>query len=287
MGTAATSRPEPVRRRRVLRLASGSPMGIALALLVVLIALVGPLFAPASPSDLVGIPFQAPDSHHLLGTDFLGRDALSRVLWGGRSVLVVAVAASLLAYGVGITIGLVTGYLRSAVDPVIMRVLDVVQSFPPIILVLLLVSGAGTSIGLLILAVALVFMPGIARLVRAATLEVSVRAYVEAATARGERIHVILFREILPNITGILLADVGIRFAGAVLLGAALSYVGLGVAPPSADWALMVSENRSGLTSTPWVVLVPAALIVALTISANLIADGVARRRSRATESET
>ena len=124
-------------------------------------------------------------------------------------------------------------------------------------------------------------MPGIARLVRAATLEVSVRAYVEAATARGERTHVILLREILPNITGVLLADVGIRFAGAVLLGAALSYVGLGTAPPAADWALMVSENRSGLTSNPWVVLAPAALIVMLTISANLIADGIARRRSR------
>jgi peptide/nickel transport system permease protein len=280
--TAARSR-----RRGATQFVATSPIGVTLAIAVVAIALVGPLFAPSNPSDLVGIPFQPPDAHHLLGTDFLGRDALSRVLWGGRSVLVVAVLASLLAYAVGITIGLLTGYLRSALDPVIMRALDVIQAFPPIILVLLLVSGAGTSTGLLILAVALVFMPGIARLVRAATLEVSVRAYVEAATARGERLHVILFREILPNITGILLADVGIRFAGSVLLGAALSYVGLGVAPPSADWALMVSENRSGLTSNPWVVVAPAALIVMLTISANLIADGVVRRRSRAAEDES
>jgi ABC-type dipeptide/oligopeptide/nickel transport system permease subunit len=116
--------------------------------------------------------------------------------------------------------------------------------------------------------------------VRAATLEVSARAYVEAATARGERLPVVLAREILPNITTVLLADVGIRFAGTVLLGAALSYVGLGVAPPAADWALMVSENRDGLSSNPWVVLVPAALIVCLTLAGNLVADGIAKRRS-------
>jgi ABC-type dipeptide/oligopeptide/nickel transport system permease subunit len=251
-----------------------------LAIAIVALAIAGPWFAPYSPSDLVGIPFQRPSSAHLLGTDYLGEDVFSRVLWGGRSVLLVATASAVLAYGAGIALGLAAGFRRGLVDPLAMRILDVIQAFPAIILVLLVIAGAGRSTVFLILAVALVFMPGIARLVRAATLEVSVRPYVEAAVARGERTLTILGREILPNIVNVLLADVGIRFSGTVLLAAALSYIGLGPAPPAADWALMVSENRSGLDSNPWCVLVPALLIACLTFSGNLIADGIVQARN-------
>jgi peptide/nickel transport system permease protein len=269
--------------RRTLR---DAPFGWALSLTVVGLALFGPWFAPYSPTEFVGSTFSAPSWHHVLGTDFLGRDGLSRVLWGGRSVVLVAVSASAIAYVIGIAVGLLTGFTRGFVDPAFMRTLDVVQAFPPIILVLLIISALGRSIGLLILAVAAVFLPGIARLVRAATVEVSTRPFVEASIARGEHTRVILVREILPNIGNVLLADFSIRFTGTVLLAAALSYIGLGPAPPASDWALLVSENRGGMDSNPAIILVPALLVALLTVGGNLVADGIARRRGLFLERE-
>lgn len=261
---------------RFVRTPSGL-VGSVLLVAVVAVALLGPLFAPYAPDEPVGVPFSGPAEGTPFGTDFLGRDVLSRVLWGGRSVLALAGLATLLAYAGGIVIGLAAGYSRSLLDPALMRAADVMLSFPALLFLLVLVTGAGTSKTVLVLGVALVQMPLIARIVRAATLEQSVRGFVEAAVARGERTSAILRREILPNIAGPIAADVGLRFTYAIILVASVNFLGLGLQPPAADWALIISENRGGLTLNPYVILVPAALISLLTISFNLVGDAIAR----------
>ena len=261
---------------RFVRTPSGL-VGSVLLVAVVAVALLGPLFAPYAPDEPVGVPFSGPAEGTPFGTDFLGRDVLSRTLWGGRSVLALAGLATLLAYAGGIVIGLAAGYSRSLLDPALMRAADVMLSFPALLFLLVLVTGAGTSKTVLVLGVALVQMPLIARIVRAATLEQSVRGFVEAAVARGERTSAILRREILPNIAGPIAADVGLRFTYAIILVASVNFLGLGLQPPAADWALIISENRGGLTLNPYVILVPAALISLLTISFNLVGDAIAR----------
>lgn len=265
-----------MRRPAFLGSATGV-VGLCLLALVVALALAGPLLAPHPPDRPIGVPLTGPAEGQPLGTDFLGRDVLSRALWGGRSVLGLAGLATLLAYAGGIAIGLLAGYSRSLLDPVLMRGVDVLLSFPALIFLLVLVTGAGTSKTVLVLGVAIVQMPLVARIVRTATLEQSVRGFVEAAVARGERTAAILRREILPNIMGPLMADVGLRFTYAIILVASVNFLGLGLQPPDADWALIISENRGGLTLNPWVILVPAALISMLTISINLVGDAVAR----------
>lgn len=273
-----------VRRRiRVPRTWSGR-VGLVLCVLAALIAVAGPLAAPHDPAALVGPPYQNPTSQLPLGTDFLGHDVLSRVLWGGRSVIVLAGAATVLAYLIGGAIGLLAGFVRSPVSSLLMRMIDVLLAFPPIILLLVLATGAGPSAGVIVAGVTITQIPGIARIVRAATLEVSVRGYVEAAVARGERVVFILGREILPNITLPILADAGVRLTGSILLVAALNFIGLGLQPPRADWALMIYENRSGLTIAPWSSIVPILLIAALTIGVNLLADAFARSLGQSPE---
>ena len=261
-------------------------IGLALTATVLLIAVFGPFFAPHSPSELAAGSYAPPSGAYPFGTDLLGRDVLSRVLWGGRSVVGYAVIATALAYLVGGTIGLVSGYSRSLVDPVLMRLVDILLAIPPFLLLLVLATGLGTTPAVLIIGVAAIHVPGIARIVRAATLEVSVRGYVEAAVARGETTSAILRRQILPNITGTVIADGGPRLTISILLVAGLNYLGIGLQPPAADWALMISENRPGLDIQPWSVAIPALLIATLTIGVNVLADAVARSRGVSVDDE-
>jgi len=263
-------------RMRFARTGSGR-VGVTATLLLLALILIGPLVAPHDPAAIVGIPLQRPGSGFLLGTDGLGRDVLSRVLWGGRSIIALSVVATGLAYLVGLAIGLVAGYTRSLLDPVLMRAMDVLLAVPPLLFLLVLATGAGHSVVVLVLGVATVHVPSIARIVRAATQSVVVRGYVEAAVARGERTHSILAREILPNVLGTVLADAGIRLTGSILILASVNFLGLGLQPPRADWALMISENRGGITLQPWAVAAPALLIAFLTVAVNLVADAIAR----------
>jgi ABC-type dipeptide/oligopeptide/nickel transport system permease subunit len=256
-------------------------IGLSLLAVIVGVAIFGPFFAPHAPDDPIGIPWTGPAEGQPFGTDFLGRDVLTRVLWGGRSVLLLAGTATLLAYAIGGTAGLIAGYNRRLTDSVLMRSVDVMLSFPPLIFLLVLATGAGTSETILVIGVALVQAPLIARVVRTATLEQSVRGFVEAAVARGERTSAIIRREILPNIAGPIAADAGLRFTYSILLVASVNFLGLGLQPPAADWALLISENRSGLELNPYVILVPAVLIALLTIAVNLVGDSIARSLGR------
>jgi peptide/nickel transport system permease protein len=267
-------------RLRFLGTATGA-VGFALLGLVLALALFGPFFAPHGPSEPVGVPYEGPSAEAVLGYDGLGRDVLSRVLWGGRSVLALAGVATLLAYAAGGAIGLAAGYSRTLLDPVLMRGADVLISFPALLFILVLIAGAGTSKAALVAGVAVVQAPLVARIVRTATLEQSVRGFVEAAVARGERTWAILGREILPNIVAPIAADFGLRFTYSIILVASVNFFGLGLQPPDADWALIISENRDGLTLNPWVILVPAGLIAVLTISLNLVGDAIARTLGR------
>jgi ABC-type dipeptide/oligopeptide/nickel transport system permease subunit len=256
-------------------------IGATLVVVVLLVALIGPYFAPHSPTLPVGSPLASPSSTSPLGTDFIGRDVLSRVLWGGRSVIGLALAATLLAYAAGVTVGLIAGYRRSIADPILMRSVDVLLAFPPLLFLLVLVTAVGTSLTALVIGVALVQMPGIARLVRTVTLETSVRGYVEAAVCRGESTGAIMRREILPSILPSLIADAGLRFTFSVLFIAAANFLTIGLQPPAADWALMISENRHYISINPWAVAAPAAMIAALTIGVNLVGDAIARSLGR------
>ncbi len=267
-------------RLRFLRTKTGM-VGLALLAIVLGIALFGPFFAPYSPTKTVATPFEDPSGTALLGTDELGRDVLSRVLWGGRSVLGLALLATGIAYLGGALIGLVAGYSRGWLDGLLMRGADVLISFPALLFILVIVTGAGTSKAVLVATVAVVQMPLIARIIRTATLQQSVSGFVEAAEARGERSFAILRREILPNIVSPIMADAGLRFTFSIILVASVNFFGLGLQPPDADWGLMISENRDGLNLNPFVILVPAALIALLTVSVNLVGDSFARSSGR------
>ncbi len=254
-------------------------VGAAVLVFVVLVALFGPFVAPHPPQRPVGIPYEGPSSEALLGTDFLGRDVLSRVLWGGRSVIALAGLSVLLAYAGGLTVGLAAGYSRGLLDPILMRSADVLLSLPALLFLLVLVTGLGSSRTVLVVGVALIQMPLVARIIRSATQTQSVRGFVEAAAARGERTSAILGRELLPNIVPTIAADVGLRLTYAIILVASVNFLGLGLQPPDADWGLMVSENRSGLNLNPLAVLAPAAMIALLTIAVNMVGDAVARQQ--------
>ena len=267
-------------RLRFLSRPSGA-IGMGIVLFVIAVAVFGPLVAPHSPTQPVGTPLSGPSSRALLGTDYLGRDVLSRVLYGGRSVLGLALAATILAYVLGLAIGLIAGYRRSFIDPVLMRSVDVMLCFPPLLFLLVLIAGAGSSVAVMIIGVALVQAPQISRIVRTATLEVSVRGYVEAAVARGERAPSVIVREVLPNILTPVLVDAGLRFTYSILIIASVNFLGLGLQPPNSDWALMISENRTYIQLNPWSVLVPAAMIGLLTIGINLTGDAIARSLGR------
>jgi peptide/nickel transport system permease protein len=256
---------------------------LGFGVLVLAVALLGPFFAPHGPNDYTGGPFLGSSGGHLFGTDADGRDVLSRVLWGGRSIIALATAATVIAYVVGGAIGLLAGFRGGIRDATLMRAMDLLLAFPALLLVLLLAAGIGAGVTTIVVGVAAINVPGVARIVRAATLEVSVRGFVEAAVARGERTSAILGREILPNIASIVAADAGVRFTGAFLTVAGLNFLGIGIQPPAADWATMVAENRQFISLQPWTVAAPALCIALFTITVNVVADGFVRRHDRAT----
>jgi ABC-type dipeptide/oligopeptide/nickel transport system permease subunit len=256
-------------------------IGIAILGLVVALALFGPLFAPHPIAQPIGIPGAGPSANAPLGTDELGRDVLSRLLDGGLPVLWVAVVTVVLSYVIGVSVGVLAGFSHSWVDPFLMRCVDVLLVLPALLLLLVLVAGAGPATWVLIVGVVLVQFPPISRIARTAALEVSSTGYVEAAVARGERTSAILRREIVPNITLPILADAGVRFLQSIFLVAALNFLGVGSQPPAANWGLMIAENRVVLGSNMWAVLAPALMLALLAISVNMVSDAYVEGRVR------
>jgi peptide/nickel transport system permease protein len=252
-------------------------VGVAIVIALVLVALVGPLVAPYSPTEFVGIPNSPPSGDAVFGTDALGRDVLSRFLYGGRTVLWLSAAATLLGVTLGVIVGLVAAYARNWLDDVLMRGNDVLLAFPQIIFVLLAVSALGPKLWLIVLTVGLTHAPRVARVIRGAALEIVERDFVKSAEVVGEARWRIVFAEVLPNVTSPLLVEVGLRMTYSIGLIAGISFLGFGLQPPDADWGLMINENRLSITVQPWAVLLPVIAIGLLTIGTNLITDGLSR----------
>lgn len=283
--------PVPAARHRPWLLLAGATwrqtrtkLGVALVVLLLGTALVGPFFAPYGPDESVEVagefafPFETPSDGAPLGTDKLGRDVLSRFLWGGRSVLALSALATALGAILGIAVGLAAAYSRGIMDDVLMRAQDVILAFPQLVFALVLVATVGPEIWLLVLAVGITTMPRIARVTRGAAAEVVERDFVRAAEGIGVPQRKILFGEILPNITSPLVVEVTLRLTFNIAVIASLSFLGFGLQPPAADWGLMINENRQGLLADqPWGVVLPVAAIGLLTIGTSLIGDGFSR----------
>jgi peptide/nickel transport system permease protein len=257
-------------------------VGAVLVVVIAGTALIGPLFAPHAPAALVARPLERPGQDGLLlGSDLLGRDAFSRFLWGGRTLLGVAFLATFLSYLLGVSVGLLAAFKQGVLDGAIVFVLDVMLAFPPLLFVLLVLTTGVRSPWLVAPAVAVIFAPRVARIIRGAATEVSLSEFVEAAVARGERLRWILFQEVLPNLWPTVLADFGIRFTGSIIVVASVAFLGFGQRPPAADWGLMIGENQQAILVQPWVVVAPVAAIALLTIGVNLVGDGIARQLGR------
>jgi peptide/nickel transport system permease protein len=275
--------PLPKQRRPWVVLLAGAwrqwrtKIGLALVVLLVGCALIGPFFAPYSPTEFVGAPYEKPSADSPLGTDNLGRDVLSRFLWGGRSILALAVLSTVLGVVLGVAVGLVAAYARNAVDDLLMRAMDVILAFPQIVLALVAVATVGPKLWLLVLVVGFTTAPRVARVVRGAALDVVERDFVRAAEGIGVPRRKILFGEVLPNVTSPLVVETSLRLTFSIALISALSFLGFGLQPPAADWGLMINENRLGLEIQPWGVVMPVIAIGLLTIGTSLVGDGFSR----------
>jgi peptide/nickel transport system permease protein len=251
--------------------------GLVLTAFIVLVAILGPLVAPHSPTDLVDAPFSGPSSHALLGTDYVGEDVFSRVLCGGRSILWMAFVAGLIGVVGGAALGVAAGYGRKWVDEAVMRSLDVLLAVPVIVFVLLFISMLGSSPVLIVILVGVSWMPTVARTVRAATLEIVHREFIEAAEVVGTPRWRILLNDVLPNLMTLILVELGLRCAWSIALISAIGFLGLGIAPPQADWGLMINENRIGLGIQPWPVVAPVVCIAVFSVGVSLLADGLSQ----------
>lgn len=274
----ATAAPARTRTagRRPRRLGTSWPALVSWAFLalIVLVALVGPWFVTADPvrqTSSAMLPFGSPG--HPLGTDDLGRDELARLVHGARPLLLVAFAATVLAAALGTAVGLLAGYAGGPVEQVLMRLVDLALAFPSILLVILLVAAAGPGTTSLVVGVGVSLAPGLARLARALTAREAARDYVVAARLGGTRGPRVLLQEILPNIAGPMVAQVVMTLSVAAGFAAGLSYLGLGIQPPTPDWGYMVQAGQEFLYSAPRLVVLPAALTLLSVVACNFVGD--------------
>ncbi|WP_210235464.1 MULTISPECIES: ABC transporter permease [unclassified Mesorhizobium] len=271
----------PQRRKRPRRLPdAGMGFGVVLVGFVLALVLLGPWLAPHTSTALLAAPFEQPSGELWFGADFLGRDVLSRTLWGGQTVLGLSLTATVLALVAGVAVGLAAGASNSWVSDVIMAAMDLILAFPQIVLVVLFVSMLGPQLWLITLVTAISHAPRIARVTRGLTAELMQHEFIQAAQVIGTPSRVVLTREVLPSLLTPLAVEFTTRLTWSVGLISGLSFIGFGLQPPQADWGLMLNENRNGLLIQPWAVVLPAFMIAVLTIGAGLIADSLARRAS-------
>lgn len=261
-------------------------VGAVLMLLHLLLGLFGPYLAPYGAVQMnAGPPLAGFSLAHPFGTDALGRDVLSRVMHGAPIVLFLAFSGTILGFVVGTFIGLVCGYLRNWVDEVVQRLTEAFISIPFLVLALMTIAAAGPELSgqplLIILVVALVYAPRTARLARAAAFDVVVRDYVAVARLRGDPAWLVVWREILPNTMGSLFVEFSLRAGYAPVLVGSLGFLGFGLRPPTPEWGLMISENRSLLFVSPLAVLGPGAVLASLVVGLNLFTEGLARMLGR------
>ena len=261
--------------RRVIR-RKPALLGLAIVLVFVAIALLAPLIAPADPIQSNWATLRKPPSAaHWLGTDELGRDQLSRILWGARASLLAGVVSVCLALALGVPIGLAAGYAGGRVEGVIMRVIDAALAIPFLILAIALATFLGPSLNNAMLAIGISATPVFARLTRGQVLSAKHEDYVEAARALGNPPWRIAIRHILPNVLPPILVQSTLAIAGAIIAEAALSFLGLGQQPPNPSWGSMLNAARSFLAQAPWLAVAPGAAIFLVVLAFNLLGDGL------------
>lgn len=274
MSVVALPKSPAARRWKVLRRPTVA-FGTAILLIIVLAALLAPLVAPYDPNglDILG-RLQTPSAVHPMGTDDLGRDVWSRVLYGARLSLTVGLATAAVAAGLGTLVSLVAGYYRW-MDEVVMRVMDGLMALPGVVLAIAIMAAIGPKVSNIVLALSLVYLPRCARVARSAVIVVREQVYVEAASALGAPDRAIMLRHILPGTISPVLVQATYVFATAVLLEASLSFLGAGAPPDVPSWGAMLAEGRVLMRSAPWMTVFPGAVLALTVLSVNLIGDGL------------
>lgn len=261
----------------LLKLIRSSPVtariGFVIIVANILACLLAPVIAPYSETEIAGDVWESPNSNHIMGTDQLGRDMATRILYGARNTVSIALVITFFAFTIGITFGFLAAVLGGWFDQVLSRIVDVIMAFPTLIFALMVLSLMGTSVPVLIGVISILDSTRVYRLARALGMDIQVQEYVEVARMRGEGIWWIMRHEILPNAWPPLLAEFGMRFCFVFLFIAALSFLGLGIQPPLADWGGMVRENAGAITFGIFTPLWPASAIAILTIGVNLVVD--------------
>jgi peptide/nickel transport system permease protein len=256
-------------------------IGLAIVAFWALAALFGPALLSRTGAAGGGAVFAPISAAHWLGTDYLGRDMLARVIEGARYTVGVAFVATLLASGTGTLLALLAAASGRWIDATLSRGLDTMTAIPSKMFALLMVAGFGSSVPMLVVAAAIIYVPGAYRIARSLAVNINALDYVTVARTRGEGTGYVMLREILPNIAGPMLADLGLRFVYVVLLLASLSFLGLGVQPPNADWGSLVRENIGALAEGGASVIAPSLAIASLTIAVNLVIDNLPGRGAR------
>lgn len=269
-----------INRSAIAKIPLSAKFGIVVTILYALTAIFAPLIAPFGESEVVAAQYEPWSSQHVFGTDNLGRDMLTRLIYGARNTLGIAFMTTVLAFSVGCLLGLLAATLRGWVDQALSRFVDVMMAIPALIFSLLLLSIFGTSVLALVLVIAAIDATRVFRLARAVAYEVTVMDYIEAAQLRGEGLWWVIRHEVLPNAAPPLVAEFGLRFCFVFLTIAALSFLGLGIQPPLADWGSMVRENSALITFGDITPLLPAAAIALLTVSVNFVVDWMLFRAS-------
>jgi peptide/nickel transport system permease protein len=261
---------------RVFNANKTSWAGLVVLGAIILMALLAPWIAPHDPieQDIIA-RLQPPDAQYWLGTDMFGRDVLSRIIWGSQISLIVSFASIVVALGIGGTIGLVSGYIGGRFDLVVMQAMDVLLSFPSLIMGIIVVALLGPSLGNLVFAIALTAIAPFARIARAPVLALKERAFVEAGRALGYSHTRIVFVHILPNITSEVLVMATLWMATAVRVEASLSFIGLGVKPPTPTWGGMIRDGFENILDAPWLSVYPGIAILLLVFALNMLGDGL------------
>lgn len=250
--------------------------GFCILLFWLVIATIGPYLTPYPVGEIITYDYySAPSAVHWLGTDYLGRDMFSRVVSGARYTVAISAAGAFLACSIGVCFGMIAAIRGGWFDMFLSRGMDALNGIPSLMFGLVIVAAVGSSIPVLIMTLVLIYTPGSYRFARSLSVNVNTADFVTVARARGERMPYLIRIEILPNITSAVLADLGLRFVFMVLLLSGLSFLGLGVQPPVADWGGLVRENLGGLTFGAWTVIYPSICIASLTISVNLLIDNL------------
>jgi peptide/nickel transport system permease protein len=271
----------PVRQTRRRRpVPSAALVGLGIVLIYLTLAILGEAVAPFSPTaQNFSATLQPPSLQYPFGTDQFGRDIFSRVIVGSRSVMLLASISTALALLLGGLIGLVAGYVGGLWEEILMRAMDVLLSFPVLLLALFIISTLGSETIFLVLTVGVVFAPGIARVVHSAVIGLIHMEFVEAARAVGAPPLRIALRHLLPNLSGLFVVEGTIYFSYAILVSAGLGFLGLGVQPPSPDWGLQVNDGRNFILTAWWITVFPSLAISSLVLGVNLLADGLTKQK--------